>query len=209
MTFIRVYVNLIVMNERPLIKLNTQDRPVIELDNKGYGKNSPERPRVEIPSYVAVNGHPGELWQGPISGSLLAHDGGATDPAAIALGRFFGDTAKSNIALRMSDGDIIMLFAEHPDEDDDQKRDYKITSVAMNKGVQPGLPIRTIELSIDQMLALSIESGEHLRVDNLVSDGTVNETITYNRTKPLPPHLQSVTPKSTIVDDFHAGIGQV
>jgi hypothetical protein len=111
----------------------------------------------------------------------------------------------TDIALRMSNGDISMISVRYPQERDNAKRGYFLTGTAMNKGRNPEQPIRGVELAPDAVEGLVIEIGSPLTVRNpdraLVSEGEITEITSYDRTRPVRSGSVGVSP-SSIADDF-------
>jgi len=158
-----------------------------------------ERPAVEIPTSVSVNGYLGSQWKGPITGQRLMWLEGL-QPSYDMLRRV--SSCYSHIALRMSNGDIQILFAANPYEEDNTRRGYFLTSVFMNKAKRPGEELLAIEVSYETTKQLSFEIGKPLVIDGLTSDGVITEIVTYDKTRELDPDILTKIPAHTIAADF-------
>lgn len=171
---------------------------------KQANTSRPERKMQEIPKPVSVGGYKGEVWQGQIKGKTLMW---MEMPASHAM---LTDWVPpdSDIALRMSDGDITLISVKEPQNRDNTTRGYFLTNIAMNRDRNPGTPLKGIELSPEAVEDLIIERNQRLTVRNpdqgLVSEGTVIEIVTYDRSTLA---RTGQVPANPITDDFLRSVG--
>lgn len=165
---------------------------------------NPERKVQEIPKPVSVKGNKGRVWQGPIQGKKLMW--AELPPSHATLADWV--PPYTEIALRMSDGNINLITVREPHSRDNPTRGYFLTNVAMNQDRSPGQPIMAVELSPGAVKELTIERGQPLTIRNpdetLVSEGTIDEIVTYDRKS---PEQVGRVPSSTIADDFLRSVG--
>lgn len=164
---------------------------------------SRERPTIEVPAVVSVNGFLGSQWRGPITGQRLMWTEDL--PPGYDMLRVAASCV-SHIALRMSNGDIQLVFVRNPTEEDNTKRGYFLTSVFMNREKPSDETLLAIELPYETVRQLSFEMDRPLTVGNIVSDGVITEIVTYDKTKPLSPDQLALIPAHTIATDFMSEI---
>jgi hypothetical protein len=164
----------------------------------------PERKMHEIPNPVSVRGNKGRVWQDPIQGRSLMWK--EMPPSHAVLTDWV--PPDTEIALRMSDGDINLISVRDPQSRNNATRGYFLTNIAMNRGRSPGQPIRGIELSPEAVEGLVIERDRPLTVRNpdrgMTSEGTVVDIVTYDRTAAA---RTGQVPSHRIADDFLDEVG--
>lgn len=164
-----------------------------------------ERGTVEMPQPVTVDGHPGSSWQGTVKGKLLQY-GHQSDPSYTMLG---GESFCTNIGIRTDDGDILSISVSNPYEHN-SRREYVLTSLAMNEGVSPDQPLRALPLPAEVIANLEITFNEHVRIGGQQTLGRVTELVTFDRTQTAPtnPDGTWLWPQSSIRSDFLGALGR-
>lgn len=169
-----------------------------------------ERASNSLYERVFVDGRIGQRWQDGFRGDRLTFR--QLPPGYEALRAWASET--NQLVARMSDGDIILIGVQHPAEQDNNKRGYYLTSIAINKAVPaPSGQYTVRELSYEAVRDLVVTPGQQIAIgitggEQLLSSGIVTELVSFDSTQnPSDSQLGSTLQTTTIMDDFRSQIG--